>query len=51
MLKAAAPKVNAANQRMVEATNAYTADPGNASAQREVDAATNELINVVQVLS
>jgi hypothetical protein len=48
MLKAAAPKVNAANKRMVEATNAYTADPGSAAAQKEVDAATNELINVVQ---
>ena len=33
---------------MVEATNAYTSDPGSASAQKEVDAATNELISVVQ---
>ena len=47
-LKSAAPKVNAANKRMVEATNQYTADPGNVAAQKEVDAATNELINVVQ---
>jgi hypothetical protein len=48
LLRAAAPKVDAANKRMVEATNAYTSDPASAAAQKEVDAATNELIAVVQ---
>ena len=34
MLKAAAPKVNAANKRMVEATNQYTADPASQARRR-----------------
>lgn len=49
-LKQAEPKIEAANKAMVEATNAYAADPANAAAQADVDRTTNKLIDEVQAV-